>query len=100
MATDKPRYPITVDERLLKKIENFQFTRHYSTRSQATVELIRLGLERIKEAGENPLLIEDEASKKEKKLLEMFWKLDEESQKEVFNFVDYKSSKTKTTPPR
>ena len=100
MATDKPRYSITLDERLLKKVENFRFIRHYSTRSYATVELIRLGLEKLEEAGENPPLIEDEASKKEKKLLEMFWKLDEESQKEVINFVDYKNSKIKTSPPQ
>lgn len=45
MPTDKPRYSITVDEELLKKIDDFRFENRYPTRTQATVELIRLGVE-------------------------------------------------------
>lgn len=97
MATDKPRYSITLDEELLEKVENFRFVKRYSTRTQATVELIRLG---IKKSEESSLTVDDEATKKEKNLLEMFWKLDEESQREVINFVDYRISRNKTTPPQ
>lgn len=48
MATDKPRYSITVDENMFKEIEDFRFEKRYQTRNQATIELIRLGLETLK----------------------------------------------------
>ena len=53
MATDKPRYSITLDEELLKEVEDFRFERRYQTRNQATVELIRLGLAEIKKQQES-----------------------------------------------
>lgn len=48
MATDKPRYTVSVDNELFQKIEDFRFERRFQTRSEATVELIRLGLEQLK----------------------------------------------------
>ena len=45
MPTDKPRYSITVDEELLKRIDDFRFENRYPNRTQATVDLIRLGVE-------------------------------------------------------
>ena len=45
MTTDKPRYTITLDEELLKKIDDFRFENRYPNRTQATVDLIRLGVE-------------------------------------------------------
>ena len=60
MATDKPRYSITVDEDMFKKIEDFRFLNRFQTRNQATIELIRLGLETINNK-------ENEASKNNKK---------------------------------
>lgn len=48
MPTEKPRYSITVDEELLKQIDDFRFENRYSSRSAATLELIRLGVEQIK----------------------------------------------------
>ncbi len=47
MATDKPRYTVSVDKELFQKIEDFRFERRYQTRSEATVELIRLGLKSL-----------------------------------------------------
>lgn len=58
MATDKPRYTVSVDEELFKKIEDFRFENRYQTRSEATVELIRLGLEALKkeqDEGDQPI---------------------------------------------
>lgn len=52
MATDKPRYTVSVDNELFKKIEDFRFERRFQTRSEATVELIRLGLEQLKKEEE------------------------------------------------
>lgn len=44
MPTEKPRYSITVDDQLMKEIDDYRFENRYNSRSQATVELIRLGL--------------------------------------------------------
>lgn len=49
MATEKPRYSITVDDNLFEQIEDFRFLNRYQTRNQATIELIKLGLEKLKE---------------------------------------------------
>ena len=48
MATDRPRYTVSVDNELFQQIEDFRFERRFQTRSEATVELIRLGLESLK----------------------------------------------------
>ena len=48
MATAKPRYNVSVDNELFQQIEDFRFERRFQTRSEATVELIRLGLEQLK----------------------------------------------------
>ncbi len=57
MATDKPRYTVSVDYDLFRQIEDFRFENRFQTRSEATVELIRLGLDALKK--------EQEAQKKE-----------------------------------
>ncbi len=49
MPTEKPRYCITVDDEMLKEIDDFRFDNRYNSRSQATLELIRLGLQALKE---------------------------------------------------
>lgn len=48
LATTRKRYTVSVDEEMFKKIEDFRFERRFNTRSEATVELIRLGLEVLK----------------------------------------------------
>ncbi len=64
MATQKPRYPITLDDDLFQRVENFRFENRYQSRSQATVELIRLGLEVVEKQKNNPAPVEpDEEGK-------------------------------------
>lgn len=48
MATNKPRYTVSVDDELFQAIEDFRYSHRYQTRSEATVELIRRGLEQLK----------------------------------------------------
>ncbi|EGO64303.1 ribbon-helix-helix domain-containing protein [Acetonema longum] len=48
MATTKPRFMVSVDENMFREIEDFRFEKRYQTRSEATTELIRLGLEVVK----------------------------------------------------
>ncbi|MDL2232766.1 hypothetical protein LJC63_04205 [Ruminococcaceae bacterium OttesenSCG-928-L11] len=45
MPTEKPRYTVIVDEELLKKIDDFRFDNRYPSRSAATLDLIRAGIE-------------------------------------------------------
>ena len=52
MPTEKPRYTVIVDEELLKKIDDFRFENRYPSRSAATLELIRLGLEQVEKGQE------------------------------------------------
>lgn len=47
MATNKQRYTVSVDNELFQQIEDFRFEHRFQTRSEATVELIRLGLESL-----------------------------------------------------
>ena len=65
MATDKPRYTVSVDNELFQQIEDFRFEHRFQTRSEATVELIRLGLEQLKkerEAQKKPTREETESA--------------------------------------
>ena len=45
MSTNRPRYTVSVDDDLFSRIEDFRFENRFQTRAEATVELIRLGLE-------------------------------------------------------
>ena len=47
IPTQKPRYTVIVDDNLLTKIDDFRFDNHYASRSAATLDLIRVGLEEI-----------------------------------------------------
>jgi len=53
VPTEKPRYCITVDEELLKRIDDFRFENRYQSRSAATLELIRLGLDALEKQQAN-----------------------------------------------
>ena len=48
MSTKRPRYMISVDDDMFSAIEDFRFEKRFQTRSEATAELIRLGLEALK----------------------------------------------------
>ncbi len=49
MPTEKPRYTVIVDDELLKRIDDFRFEHRYPSRSAATLELIRLGMEALEQ---------------------------------------------------
>jgi hypothetical protein len=48
MATNKPRYTVTVDNELFEEIEKFRYENRFQARSEATIELIKKGIEVIK----------------------------------------------------
>ena len=47
MATNKPRYTVSVDDELFEKIEDFRFANRYNTRAEATVALLEIGLKAL-----------------------------------------------------
>ena len=47
MPTQKPRYTVVVDEDLLRQIDDFRFENRCPSRSAATLELIRLGIQQL-----------------------------------------------------
>lgn len=49
MGTEKARYTVSVDKAMFQEIEDFRFENRYQTRAEATVELIRLGLQTVHE---------------------------------------------------
>lgn len=60
VPTEKPRFCITVDNELMERIDDFRFKYRYNSRSQATLHLIRLGLDALK--------AKEDAAKKSEKL--------------------------------
>lgn len=64
MATKRPRYMISVDNDMFNAIEDFRFEHRFQTRSEATAELIRLGLEQLKkDKARNEVLFIPDTSK-------------------------------------
>ena len=49
MPTEKPRFCITMDDEMMKEIDDYRFGNRCSSRSKATLELIRLGLDALRE---------------------------------------------------
>lgn len=47
MPTEKPRVSVTLDDELLKKIDDYRFENRIMSRSLALNELIKLGLEEL-----------------------------------------------------
>lgn len=47
MATALHRYSISLDDDTFDKVENFRYEERFPTRSSATLELIKLGLEAL-----------------------------------------------------
>ena len=52
MPTEKPRYTIIVDDDLLRQIDDFRFENRFPSRSAATLDLIRRGIEQLRKEQE------------------------------------------------
>ena len=73
MATDRPRYTVSVTDEMLLKIDEFRLSHNYSTRSKATYELIRLGLEALKEQQYTDTIIVEASSTPQKRLIKIIF---------------------------
>lgn len=52
MATDLPRFTITVDDELFEFIEDFQHRNHYPNRSMAINAILQAGAEVLKDVND------------------------------------------------
>lgn len=52
MPTEKPRYTVILDSKLLQEIDDFRYENRFPSRSAATIELIRLGMDALKNGAE------------------------------------------------
>lgn len=53
MATEKPRFSITMDNDLLSQVEDYQFKNRFKSQSKAIIDLVRCGLAEINGAEDN-----------------------------------------------
>lgn len=50
MPTEKPRIIITLDNELFQKIEDIRYSHRIPSRSQATLQLLELGIKAMEQA--------------------------------------------------
>lgn len=53
MPTNKPRYSVVIDDETLKKVDDHWYNNRFKSRSQATVDLIKKGLEALEKEQNN-----------------------------------------------
>lgn len=54
MPTSNPRFTLTLPEELLELIDDFRFENRYNTRTEAVLELLRLGLDQVAQKPQAP----------------------------------------------
>lgn len=92
MATDKPRFTITMDTQTLDRVDDYRYSHRINTQSKAILELVQEGLKRVG-ADEATSTCQDsispyKLSSLEIKLLENFRVLNEEGQEKLFDYSD------------
>lgn len=55
MATEKPRFTITVSDQTLKRIEDYQYTTRQKNRNEAVIRLIEFGLDEFEGVDETKM---------------------------------------------
>ncbi|WP_293009566.1 MULTISPECIES: S24 family peptidase [unclassified Oscillibacter] len=53
MATEKPRFSVTLEDTLLRRVDDYQFSYRFPTRSKAVVDLVRRGLAELENETES-----------------------------------------------
>lgn len=107
MPTEKPRYTVIVDDELLKRIDDFRFENRYPSRSAATLELIRVGMEALekkqakaKKAQKKPTpCIEDGLDIREEYFMELVQRLEPGRQRALLEQALSMIERQKTPSP-
>lgn len=90
MATDKPRFSVTMEPQMLEKVEDFQHENRMKSQSKAITELVRLGLAEL----ENSLKTEKAPSQMDEadEIAEQYRKLDSHGKGAVKAILDFESA--------
>lgn len=94
MATTKPRFSITLDEEMFKKVNDYQHRKHYATQTKAIVDLIQRGAESL--GLSIPDVIENEEvsfSSHEIEIIKKYRALDEHGKRIVDLVLDEESER-------
>ena len=93
MSTERPRYTVSVDQDLFQQIEDFRFSRRFQTRSEATVELIRLGLAALEQEAAGEKQPEESSVSSERHWVEILVQVLDEAFSQLYlisNLIFYK----------
>ena len=52
MATEKPRFSVTLEDSMMQQVDDYQFSNRFATRSKAVVDLVRKGLAELESMAE------------------------------------------------
>lgn len=87
MATDKPRYSVTMDEDVLKGVNRFRTENRISTQSKAITKLVKIALDDLQKSGimSKPSSHTDE---RESKLIGMYRSMNEEGKDKLLDCAD------------
>lgn len=87
MATDKPRYSVTLDEDVLEGVNRFKTENRITTQSKAIIRLVKIALEDLQQSGiiSTPLSCPDEG---ESKLIGMYRDMNEEGKHKLLDCAD------------
>lgn len=90
MATDKPRFSISMDEETLKEVEDYRYKNRISTQSKAIVSLVKIGLAKIaiEETPHSEMVIYQKLTPMEAGVLERFRTLDSRGKATVDMAID------------
>ena len=53
MPTKMPRFTIAIPQDVFNELEDYRFEKRYASRSKATVDILKLGLEALKKQQES-----------------------------------------------
>lgn len=87
MATDKPRFSISVDEEMRRFIIDYQHRNKLSTQTKAVIALIEKGIDAIKRNDTTPVT-NNAPSNKDEALLGSFHQLNDEGQERLLETAD------------
>lgn len=87
MATDKPRYSVTMEVETLEGVNRFRAENNIATQSKAIIKLVELALNDMQESGiiSNLPSYSDEG---EKKLVNMYRNMSKEGQEKVLAYAE------------
>lgn len=78
MATDKPRFSLTMDDSLLEMVENYQIKHGYSTKSRAIQALVKAGLDDMHQEERKKTKKSPSLEDGDEEILNMYHRLDSE----------------------